>query len=59
LCLEDAGGRTAYEISGEKVKPRAERRAQNEIFAPVPSFDVTVPWGHTLIDKVSSGFLVA
>jgi hypothetical protein len=32
--------RVAYQISREKVKHRAERRAQNEIFAPVPSFDV-------------------
>jgi len=31
-------GQVAYEISSEKFKHRAERRAQNEIFAPVPSF---------------------
>jgi hypothetical protein len=34
---------------------RAERRAQNETFAPVPSF----LQGHTSINTVSSGFLVA
>jgi hypothetical protein len=41
--------RVAYEISSEKVKHRAERRAQNETFAPLPSFDVLVLWGHTSI----------
>jgi len=46
--------RVAYEISSEKVKHRAERRAQNETFAPMPSY----LQGYTSIDKVSSGFLV-
>jgi len=55
LCLEEATGRLPYEIGGEKVKHRAERRAQNETFAPVPSF----LQGYTSIDRVSSGFLVA
>jgi hypothetical protein len=49
----------AYEISSEKVKHRAERRAQNEIFAPLPSFNGLVLWGRTSINRVSSGFLVA
>jgi hypothetical protein len=33
-------GRLAYEISSEKLKHGAERRAQNETFAPVlpPTF---------------------
>jgi hypothetical protein len=48
-------GRVDYEISSEKVKHCAERRAQNETFAPVPSF----LHGHTSIDTVSSGFLEA
>jgi len=48
-------GRVAYEISSEKVKHRAERRAQNETIAPVPSF----LQGHTSINILSSGFLVA
>jgi hypothetical protein len=52
-------GRVAYEISSEKVKHRAERGAQNETFAPVPSFNGLVLWGHTSITRVSSGFLVA
>ena len=39
----------SYEITGEKVKHRAERRAQNETFAPVPSF----LQGHTSIDTLS------
>jgi len=47
--------RVGYEISGEKVKHRAERRAQNETFALVPS----LLQGHTSINTVSSGFLVA
>jgi hypothetical protein len=46
LCLEDASGGVAYEISSEKVKHRAERQAQNETFALVPSF----LQGHTSID---------
>jgi len=37
----------SYEITGEKVKHRAERRAQNETFAPVPSF----LQGHTSINR--------
>jgi len=52
-------GRVANEIGSEKIKHRAERRAQNETFTPVPSFDVLVLWGHTSINRVSSGFLVA
>ncbi|MBM2805056.1 MAG: hypothetical protein HW419_2949 [Deltaproteobacteria bacterium] len=36
----------------KKVKHHAECRAQNETFAPVPSFDVLVLWGHTSIDRV-------
>ena len=43
-------GQAAYEIDSEKVKHRAECRAQNEIFAPVPSF----LQGHTSIDSVIS-----
>jgi hypothetical protein len=31
-------GRVAHEISSEKVAHRAERRAQKETFALVPSF---------------------
>jgi hypothetical protein len=41
--------REAYEISSENVKDGAERRAQNEIFAPLPSF----LQGHTSIDTAS------
>jgi hypothetical protein len=48
-------GRVGYENSSEKVKHRAERRAQNQTFAPLPSF----LQGHTSITTVSSGFLVA
>jgi hypothetical protein len=48
-------GQVADEISSEKVKPRAEWRAQNETFEPVPSF----LQGHTSINRVSSGILVA
>jgi hypothetical protein len=55
LCLEDFSERVAREISREKVKDRAERRAHNETFTPVPSFLQS----HTSIDRVSSGFLVA
>ena len=40
-------GQVAYEISSEKVKHRAERRAQNETFALVPSF----LQGYTSIDR--------
>jgi len=47
--------RVGYEISGEKVKHRAERRAQNETFALVPS----LLQGHTSIDRVSRVFLEA
>jgi hypothetical protein len=42
-------GRVVYEINSEKVKHRAERRAHNEIFAPMPSF----LQGHTSIDTLS------
>jgi hypothetical protein len=52
-------GRVAYELSSEKVKPRAERLAQNETFVPLPSFDVLVLWAHTSINRLSSNFLVA
>jgi len=41
-------GLIAYEISSEKVEHRAERQAQNETFAPVPSF----LQGHTPIDTL-------
>ena len=46
---------TCHEVSSEKVKHRAERGGKNETFAPVPSF----LQGHTSINGVSSGFLVA
>jgi hypothetical protein len=49
LCLEAASGARGYEINGEKVKRRAERRAQNETFAPLPSF----LQGNTSINTVS------
>jgi len=41
--------RVVYEISSEKVKDCAERRTQNETFAPLPSF----LQGHTSIDRAS------
>jgi hypothetical protein len=41
-------GQVACEISSEKVKHRAERRAQNETFTPVPSF----LQGYTSIDRL-------
>jgi len=47
--------KVAFEISSEKVKHRAERRTQNETFAPVPSS----LQGHTPIKRVSSRFLGA
>jgi hypothetical protein len=50
VCLEDACGASCYEIGGEYVKHRAERRAQIDIFAPVPSF----LQGHTSIDRARS-----
>jgi len=50
LCLEGASGRVAYAISSEKVKHRAERRAQDETFALVPSFLQS----HTSIDTLSA-----
>ena len=39
-ALKMPAGRLAYEISSEKLKHGAERRAQNETFAPVlpPTF---------------------
>jgi len=46
-------GQVACAISSEKVKHRAERRAQNETFAPVPSF----LQGDAAIDRMSSGFV--
>jgi hypothetical protein len=55
LCPEDVSGRVAYEISSEKFKHRAERRAQNETFAPLPSF----LQDYTSIDTLSSVLLVA
>jgi hypothetical protein len=48
-------GRVAYEISSEKFKHRAERRAQDETFAPMPSFLQS----YTSIVTVSPRFLVA
>src|SRR6266508_5010715 len=45
--------RVVYEISSEKVKDCAERRTQNETFAPLPSF----LQGHTSIDRASEVFL--
>jgi hypothetical protein len=42
-------GQVSYEITGEKVIHRAERRAQNETFALVPS----LLQGNTSIDRVS------
>ena len=42
-------GRVANEITSEKVKHRAERRAQNETFALMPSF----LQDYTSIDRVS------
>jgi hypothetical protein len=47
-------GRIAYEISSEKVKPCTERRAQNETFAPLPSF----LQGHASIDMLSAVLLL-
>jgi hypothetical protein len=41
-ALKMPAGRVADEISCAKVKHRAERQAQNETFAPVPSFSVLV-----------------
>jgi hypothetical protein len=55
LALKLQAGRVGYEISSEKVKHRAERRAQNETLAPVPSF----LQGHTSINTVSPVFVVA
>jgi hypothetical protein len=52
LCLEAASAANCFAINSEKVKHRAERRAQNETFAPVPSF----LQGHTSINTASSGF---
>jgi len=42
-------GQVTYEITSEKVEHRAERRAQDETFALVPSL---LP-DYTTIDKVS------
>jgi hypothetical protein len=48
-------GQVSYEITGEKVKHRAEGRAQYETFELVPS----LLQGHTSIDRVSRVFLEA
>jgi len=53
VCLEDASAANCFAISGEKVKHRAERRAQYETVALVPSF----LQGRTSIDTSSSGIL--
>jgi hypothetical protein len=37
-CPDDASGASGCEIGGENFKHRAERGAQNETFAPMPSF---------------------
>jgi hypothetical protein len=50
--LKTQPGQFAFEISSEKVKHRAERPAQNETFAPVPSF----LQGRTSIDRVRQVF---
>ena len=48
-------GEELLEMSSEKVKHRAEHRAYDETFAPMPSF----LQDHTSIDRVLSFFLVA
>jgi hypothetical protein len=53
LCLDDASAASCHEISSEKVKHRAERRAQNETFASVPS----LLQGHAPIDSLCGVYL--